>query len=265
MGVFDSHTLPPNHSISTTHALLSLLLGLPCIGQTADRGIISESSDFVPVPEQIRLSEILISIPPPCDPAQVAEAQRVAERLRDRIQQGESFADLARANSQGPTAATGGDIGYFKRGILAPSLEELAFRMHVGDISPVVRTKQGFVILKVTDHLEPLEATAEFKAYVENVKARVLARWYEHIPKSARYPAEKQGSVTVEFSIRHNGHIQDQRVAVSSGYVDLDKAALKAVRKAGPFAPLPKLINVDSVPMRLHFQYNPAQTTDHAP
>jgi parvulin-like peptidyl-prolyl isomerase len=60
------------------------------------------------------------------------------------------FADLARANSQGPTAAQGGDIGYFKHGQLAQPLEDLVFRMKVGDVSDVVRTKLGFVILQVT-------------------------------------------------------------------------------------------------------------------
>jgi TonB family protein len=99
----------------------------------------------------VRLSEILISTPQPYDPAQVAEAQHKAEQVRAAIGRGGTFADIARANSQGPTAAQGGDIGCFSHDQLARSLEELVFRMQVGDVSDVVRTKQGFVIIEVTN------------------------------------------------------------------------------------------------------------------
>jgi TonB family protein len=101
--------------------------------------------------EQVRLSEILISTPQPYDPAQVAEAQHKAEQMRDAIRRGGTFADIARANSQGPTAAHGGDLGCFTHGKLAPTLDELVFRIKVGDVSDVLRTKQGFVVLEVTD------------------------------------------------------------------------------------------------------------------
>ena len=105
------------------------------------------------VPEQVRLIEILISIPQPYDPAQVADERRKADEVHDAILRGNAFEDLARAKSQGPTAARGGDIGYFRRGTLAKSIEDLVFGMKVGDTSDVVRTKQGFVIMWVTDLL----------------------------------------------------------------------------------------------------------------
>ena len=50
---------------------------------------------------------------------------------------------------------TTGDIGYFTRGELASSLEDLVFRMKVGEVSEVVRTKQGFLIIEVTEHHGP--------------------------------------------------------------------------------------------------------------
>ena len=48
-------------------------------------------------------------------------------------------------------AAQGGDLGCFKRGVLAKKLEELLFHMQPGEVSDVMNTKQGFVILQVTD------------------------------------------------------------------------------------------------------------------
>jgi len=107
----------------------------------------------VPVCEvgQIRMSEIVIKASQPDDLDQVAAAQRKAEEVRADIRRGGVFADLARANSQVPTAAQGGDMGCFGHGQLAQSLENLVFGMKVDDVSEVFRTKQGFVILKVTE------------------------------------------------------------------------------------------------------------------
>jgi parvulin-like peptidyl-prolyl isomerase len=81
------------------------------------------------------VSEILISTPQPYNRAQVIEAHQRTEEVLAAIRRGGSFEDLARVNFQGPTAAAGGDIGYFTHGMLAPSLDELAFRMKVGDVS----------------------------------------------------------------------------------------------------------------------------------
>ena len=111
-------------------------------------------------PEQIRLSEILISTEkkdkdknPPADETQlVAAAQAKADDLLAQIRKGASFEDVAKKNSDGPTAAQGGDLGYFKRGTLAKELEDKTFAMKPGEVSDVIRTKQGFVILKVTEH-----------------------------------------------------------------------------------------------------------------
>ena len=106
-----------------------------------------DHGDSSRLPEQVRLSEILILTPQPYDATQVNEARKKAEEIREAVRQGKVFADLARADFQGPTAAQGGDIGYFMRGKLSHSMEDLAFSMKVGDVSDVVRTKQGFVIL----------------------------------------------------------------------------------------------------------------------
>ena len=101
--------------------------------------------------DQIRMSEILIKASHSDDLDQVAAAQRKAEEVRADIRRGGVFADLARAKSQGPTAAQGGDMGCFGHGQLAQSLENLVFGMKVGDVSEVLRTTQGFVILQVTE------------------------------------------------------------------------------------------------------------------
>jgi peptidyl-prolyl cis-trans isomerase SurA len=110
-------------------------------------------------PEQVRLSEILVSTEKKAndtrDDAQIVQAaQEKANHLLEEIKKGAKFDDVAKKDSDGPSAAQGGDLGYFKRGTLAKELEDKTFAMKPGDVSDVIRTKQGFIILKATDHTE---------------------------------------------------------------------------------------------------------------
>lgn len=131
--------------------LITSLAITPAVAQTAQT---SQAK-----PEQVCLSEILIRVPSPSDPMKAADAKHIAEKLHKTIKLGGAFAEVASASSQGPSAARGGVLGCFKRGILAKPLEEQVFRMKVGEISDVLTTKQGFVILQVTGH--ELESSSE--------------------------------------------------------------------------------------------------------
>jgi peptidyl-prolyl cis-trans isomerase SurA len=107
-------------------------------------------------PETIKLSEILVSTETKAkdvtEEQQLAAAKAKAEDLLDQIKKGAKFEDVAKKSSEGPSAAQGGDLGYFKRGTLAKELEDKTFVMKAGEVSDVIRTRQGFVILKVVEH-----------------------------------------------------------------------------------------------------------------
>jgi peptidyl-prolyl cis-trans isomerase SurA len=104
-------------------------------------------------PEQVKLSEILVSTEQAGEDQQKLDAAKAkADDLLKQIKAGGDFEEIAKKNSEGPSAAQGGDLGYFERGKLAKQLEDLTFNMKKGDVSDVIRTKQGFVILKVTEH-----------------------------------------------------------------------------------------------------------------
>jgi peptidyl-prolyl cis-trans isomerase SurA len=104
-------------------------------------------------PEQIKLSEILVPTAADANDAAVAQAQAKAEGIEAKLKAGENFEDLAKADSGGPTAAQGGDLGMYKRGALAKVLEDQTFNLKPGEWTAPIRTRQGFVILKVTDHV----------------------------------------------------------------------------------------------------------------
>jgi peptidyl-prolyl cis-trans isomerase SurA len=125
-------------------------------------------------PETIRLSEILVSTDPKpnnsTDEAQRLQAAQVkAEGLLAQIHKSAKFEDVAKKDSDGPTAAQGGDLGEFKRGALAKALEDKTFVMKAGEVSDVIRTKQGFVILKVAEHHDAgLPALSEVKPKIQD-------------------------------------------------------------------------------------------------
>ncbi len=106
-------------------------------------------------PEQVRLSEILVPLPAEADAAAVAQAQNKADDIEAKVKAGDKFEDLAKQYSGGPTASQGGDLGLFKRGALAKVLEDQTFDLKAGESTAPIRTRQGFVILKVTDHQQP--------------------------------------------------------------------------------------------------------------
>jgi peptidyl-prolyl cis-trans isomerase SurA len=119
-------------------------------------------------PEDVRLSEILVApkLPaqklgpdgkpqPPTEAeaqAALAAAQAKANDLLEQLRKGANFADVAKKNSDGPSAKDGGDLSYFNRGTLAKELEDKVFALKAGEMTDVIRTKQGYVILKVTEH-----------------------------------------------------------------------------------------------------------------
>ena len=111
-----------------------------------------EHKDQFQQPEQIKLSEILIPTPENATPAQIAQAEAKAKDVKSQVDKGDVFADLAKKYSGGPSAAQGGELGVWKRGGLAKVLEDQTFDLKAGESTQPIRTKQGFVILKVTEH-----------------------------------------------------------------------------------------------------------------
>ena len=116
-------------------------------------------------PESVTLAEILVSTGTPApsattpggvqpdDAATLAEAQTKANDIEARLHAGGDFSQLAKSFSDGPTAAEGGDLGQFHRGALAKVLEDQTFALKAGQYTEPIRTRQGFVILKVVEHI----------------------------------------------------------------------------------------------------------------
>lgn len=141
----------------------------------------AHKQDFA-VPEQVHLSEILIPTPDNPTDAQVSAAQAKAEDAYNKLKGGASFAELAKSVSGGPTASAGGDLGDFKRGTLGQVLEDATFPLPTGGFTKPIRTRQGFVILRVDSHqqagvppLDKVEPEVQQALYMQDMQPALRA------------------------------------------------------------------------------------------
>jgi len=134
--------------------------------------------------EQIRASHILIKPDTTGDPNEAkAKALAKIQGLLKQARDGADFAELAKANSEGPTSVKGGDLGLFGRGAMVPSFEKAAFALKVGEVSDVVETQYGYHIIKLTDRKEATNPT------FDEVKDKVIEELTQ----------QKQGQIANEY------------------------------------------------------------------
>lgn len=130
-------------------------------------------------PANVSYRQIVI-LPVP-DSVARANAHHLADSLVAALRGGADFAVVARKFS-GDTvsAAQGGELGWFRRGVMVKPFEDAAFRMRPGDISLPVETKFGFHIIQV-ERVQPAEVLARHILIIPTIsaaqiqKARALA------------------------------------------------------------------------------------------
>lgn len=205
-------------------------------------------------PEQIRLSEILISTqkpvtappaPKPGDPAPpaptaapapseaetVAAAEAKAKELREQIAKGASFEDVAKKSSDGPSAAQGGDLGTFERGKLAKEIEDVTFAMKAGDVTQPIQTKQGWVILKVTEHQQAGVPT------LKQIEPKIQdALYYQKLQPALRTYLTKlreDAYIDIRTGYIDSGSSPNQTKPVETAAKDASAKKLKKKKKLG--------------------------------
>jgi peptidyl-prolyl cis-trans isomerase SurA len=106
-------------------------------------------------PESVQLSEILVSTgSDPDDKTKVDAGKAKADDIEAKLHAGGDFAQLAKSFSDGTTAADGGVFGTFRRGELgAKVFEDATFGLKSGQFTDPIRTRQGFIIFKVDQHI----------------------------------------------------------------------------------------------------------------
>jgi peptidyl-prolyl cis-trans isomerase SurA len=103
--------------------------------------------------EQVHASHILLMLKADATPADTLAAWNKINDIRKKALAGEDFTALAKEFSEDPSAkSNGGDLGYFSAMDMVYPFETAAYQTKVGDISPIVKTRHGYHIIKVHDH-----------------------------------------------------------------------------------------------------------------
>ncbi|MGO9641474.1 MAG: peptidylprolyl isomerase [Candidatus Acidiferrales bacterium] len=132
-------------------------------------------------PEQVVLREIFINTDKKAA-SEIPALRKKADNMLERVHNGDDFGELAKHFSDGGTAAQGGELGTFQRGQLAKDIEDKVFKMNRNDVTDVIETKTGFLILQVEQHysagLQPLDTVEEevsSKLYMQKMEPALRA------------------------------------------------------------------------------------------
>ncbi len=119
-------------------------------------------------PTEVRLSQIVV------------KSEDDAKKVYERVDKGEDFAKIAKELSKDDkTKASGGDMGFFKKGQLESQIENLAFSLKKGQVSMPVNRKDGLYIFKVTDVKgTPIEFEQIKQQLIEQLKAKKQQDWF---------------------------------------------------------------------------------------
>jgi len=102
-------------------------------------------------PEQVLCQHILVKVEEKDLPEVKSAALEKISAIRARIVAGSDFADEAKRNSDCPSGAEGGSLGWFGRGMMVPEFDKVAFEMKKGEVSNVVTTQFGYHIIYKAD------------------------------------------------------------------------------------------------------------------
>jgi peptidyl-prolyl cis-trans isomerase SurA len=158
------------------HALTQLVIGrevgshITISNEDAKKYYEEHKSEFVR-PEQVALRAIELKTEGKT-PAEVADVKKKADDIYKLLNDGADFSEMAKRRSDGATAQQGGYLGVYKRGELSKELEDKVFNMKRNEITPVIETKQGFLILQVLEHF------TEGEQPFDKVQSEIMDRLY---------------------------------------------------------------------------------------
>ncbi|MFQ5344508.1 MAG: SurA N-terminal domain-containing protein [Mariprofundus sp.] len=171
-------------------------------------------------PEQRKASHILVKVAKGSSGDVYAAARKKIESVQTRLKAGEDFASLAKeVSDDASNAARGGDLGWFKTGVMTSEFDQAVFSMDKGDVSDIVETVFGFHLIQLED-IRPARQTpyAEVKDKIRNelVQARAAEEAY-------KLSQDLDDALGMEDSLKAAAESLDLKVS-ASGLVSMDDA-----------------------------------------
>ena len=134
--------------------------------------------------KEVNASHILLNVAPDAEPKDTLAAYNKVVELRRRVEAGEDFNTLARAESEDPSAKeNSGNLGFFTALQMLYPFEKAAYNTPAGQLSTPIRTRFGYHLIKVN---EVRPAQGEIKA------AHIMVRATPGIPKADSVVAKKK-------------------------------------------------------------------------
>src|SRR6266403_63836 len=133
--------------------------------------LVQRAKDMGVRAEQVALREIVVNTEGK-KPEDLPDLKKKAETALKRVQDGEDFGEIAKRLSDGSTKSQGGFLGVYKRGELSKELEDKVFQMKRNQLTEVMETKQGYLVLQVLEHYDEGEQS------LAKVKNEIMDRLY---------------------------------------------------------------------------------------
>jgi len=158
-----------------------------------NRWVNMESAD-----PEVHARHVVVQVQPKASPAEVEAARKKAEGLAEEARRpGVNFAELAKKKSEGPSASEGGDLGFFKRGVMLPEFDRAAFSLKDGEVSEPVRSQWGWHVIKVEERRAA--APKPFEEMKDQLKDRLLRSQLDRYTE--QYVRELRQKALIEVKI----------------------------------------------------------------
>ena len=144
------------------------------VGREEIRLFFEENRERFQEPEEVELSHILIKVQ---EGEGWGESERKGQDLLKQLREGANFSLLAKEYSHGPNAERGGKLGFLALGELSPEFEEAISGLGVGEISSLIRTEDGFHIIKLEGRKAPRQM--ELSEVRDRIKTFIFAEKWE--------------------------------------------------------------------------------------
>lgn len=143
-----------------------------------------QSKEKMKTGPQVKASHILV------------KSEKEAQDVLAQLKGGADFAALAKKFSVDPSAATGGDLGWFEKTTMVPQFADAAFALKEGQTSGVVKSNFGYHIIKVTG-----KRPAGYRPYEEvreQIRAFLLPNKQQEIFQKLKDDLKKNAKITIK-------------------------------------------------------------------
>jgi peptidyl-prolyl cis-trans isomerase C len=145
-------------------------------------------------PHEVLCQHILVKTAEDDIPEAKSAAFEKIRAIRERVVAGGDFAAEAKANSDCPSGAEGGSLGWFGRGMMVPEFDKAAFEMKKGEVSDIVTTQFGYHII--------------YKADERGGEAKTLVDVHDQLKDLLRHEARGRAMDAFVAELRENAVIE---------------------------------------------------------